>query len=569
MKEIIYVVLSLIPVVCPLSLYGSENTDFDLIIERCSGKSLGEITREGYKSIEREEYDKSLALYAVAISRNPDVLSGDEMREYIKALNNIGYIYLFRRNNPEKAYPYFLKARHMAETTNEYDLLGAILDNIAKVHDDFGDTEKAIELYNLAMDNAVKSDTKVSDVIQLMVLNDMVNCAMANDMVEKIGPGLEKFNTLPEYPIPMGKYSRMMSHALQMLLKNDNSEATAIIKNAEQYIDDRVDRARYVTDHNLTLANLYHIRHMEDSARIYLDRALKNSIDNKQIDRLPRIYRGMAVVESALGDSLEASRMKLMAYEIEEQLYSTKMYAYLNTLEATQKIDFLNIRLMEADIRHSHRVAIIWILVVAMAIIVSLSVVIFTRNRYLSESMRQLVSRHQASISREEAATRMRHEYEKTISRLQYELERYVRREDEPEAGSENESTTREQKRMVLPVDDKERLRIIGEVNDIFSKSDGIYDPHFSLEHLAELVDTKPRYLSALLNDTIGKSFNIMLAEARVKKACSLLLSPDFQKTKTIESIAAEVGYRSRTSFTSVFKKITGVTPLQYLSKAT
>ncbi len=569
---VILIILSLLLVISPLSASADEKVDYDSIVRNNSKKSLAELNKLGYERLEYNEYDKALAYYTLAISKHNGIFDGNDMREYIKALNNIGYIFLFGRSNPEKAYPYLLRARSLAEKAGEDDLLAAILDNIAKVHDDFGDSDKAIDLYNLAMTYAAKSDTGVSHVIQLMVLNDMVNCAMVHNVVDKIGPSLDKFNSLPEYSIPMGKYSKMMCRALQLLLKGEINEATSVIKGAEKFIDGRMDSARYVTDHRLNMANLYHIRGMDDSARIYLDKALRNSVDHNLPDRLPRIYRGMAMVEDACGDSVESKRMKLLAYEANEKLHSSKMYAYLNTLDATRQIDDLNVKLTEADIRHSHRVTVIWILVVAIAIIVSLLVYIFIRNRRLSASLRELVSRHQASISAEEANTRLRHEYENTISALQKELEKCSIAEDTlgslPGQG-DTESDQAEQKRLVLPVDDKERLRIIGVVNDIFDRSAEIYDPNFSLELLSELAGTKSRYLSALLNDTFGKSFSVLLAEARVRKACSLLLSPEFRKTKTIESIATEVGYRSRTSFTYVFKKITGVTPLQYVSNAT
>lgn len=547
---------------CVLPMVADVAPSYDSIVERNAGKGLAELTRLGYRSLELGRYDEALALYMLATSKGDDSLTGADMREYIKVYNNIGYIYLFDRNNPERAYPYFLHARRLAEATGEDDLLGAIFDNIAKIHDDFGDADKAIDMYNLAMTHAARADTEVSAPIQLMVLNDMVNCAMANDMTDRIGASLDIFAGLPEYSIPMGRYSKEMCRALQQLLQGRIREATYVADHAGRYIDSKVDSARYVTDHNLTMANIYHMRGMEDSARIYLDRALVVAERHQLSDRLPRIYRGMSVVEGARGDSVLSRKLRLLAYESDERLHSSKMYAALNTLEATQQIDDLNVRLRESDIRHSHRVTVIWILVVAIVLVGSLLTYIFIRNRHLAASHRELVARHRESLRAEVANARLRHEYEDTIAALRRDLEqcRTVQSDGDDAAGS--------QRRITLPVDDKERLRIIGLVNDIFEKSDEVYDSDFSLERLAELADTKPRYLSALLNDTMGKSFSVLLAEARVRQGCALLLSPEFKKTKTIESIAVEVGYRSRTHFTSVFKKITGVTPLQYVAMA-
>lgn len=537
----------------------AENDASDL-----SGFSLKELTRQGYKSLEQSDYDAALKYYMAAISAGNDRLTGKEMREYIKVLNNVGYIYLFDRCNPEGAYPYLIHARELAEKAGENDLLGAVLDNMAKVHDDFGDAEKAIEFYNQAMAHAAQSTTEVSGTIQLMVFNDMVNCAMAHDMVDRIGPSLEIFAMLPEYTIPMGKYSRNMCRALQLLIRGNIEEATSLAKESERYIDSKVDHARYVSGHNITMANLYHMRGMQDSAMICLKRALDNSRGYRLTDLMPRIYKGMAKVEESRGDSLESRRLRLMAYETDESIHSSKQYATLNNIEATQRIDALNVMLREAEIRHSHRVTMIWVLSVGLALIAILLVYITIRNQRLAASLRELVARHKASISAEELNDRLRREYETEILHLRQELEK-----KSLSSGGYKTDDMSAPRRSPIPIDDKERLRIVGKVKDIFDRSQEIYDPDFSLERLAELSGTKARYLSQLINDTIGKSFSMMLAEARIKHACKLMLSPDFKKTKTIESIAGEVGYRSRTHFSSVFKKITGVTPLQYVAMST
>lgn len=555
-KDIILFILLLL---LSSTVFAGVRSRYDSIVDENRGKSLTYLTRIGYQNLEKEAYGDALALYMLAASKGDEFLKGEEMRSYIKAFNNIGYIYIFDYYNPERAYPYLLRARQLAEKAGEDDLLGAILDNIAKVHDDFGDSQKAIEIYNLAMSYATKESSKVGKVIQLMVINDLINCAMAHNKVKEISPSLDEFAKLPEYDIPMGKYSKMMCQGLQSLLEGNINEATTIIKQAGDFIDAKVDSARYVTDHNLSLANLYYIRGMGDSARLYLNQALETATNFKLPDRLPRIYKGIAIVEKSRGDSLESQKMRLLAYEADEQIHSPKLYASLNTLDASRKIDDLNVKLMEADIRHAHRVTVIWILTVAIVLVAILLTCIFIRNRHLSSTLRELVARHKASIEAEEVNARLRHEYEETIAILRDELKK------EEKSTSDVEETKNAQKRLALPVDDEERLCIIGKVKDIFTQSSDIYEPDFSLERLADLTDTKPRYLSALLNDTIGKSFSVLLAEARIRYACTLLLSPEFKKTMTIESIAIEVGYRSRTHFTSVFKKITGVTPLQYV----
>ncbi len=310
---------------------------------------------------------------------------------------------------------------------------------------------------------------------------------------------------------------------------------------AGNFIDANQDSIRYVVDHALTLANLYNKRHLTDSARMILDSALQLAVASNMDDRLPRIYRGLGVVAQTHGDSITAQRMWLRAYEENEKLHSGRVFNNIKIAETNAEVDKLNLLIAEERMHHAYRLTVIWILSVASALVVILLLYILQRNRRLSRSHHDLVERHKASVKAEEINARIRKEYEETISMLKSRLES-------------------------MPVDEEERLRIIGAVGEVFAESHQIFDNAFSITQLADIVGTKPRYLSTLLNESLDKSFSDLLAEARVKNACSMLLSPEFKKTLTIEAIAEKVGYKSRTHFTSVFKKITGVTPLQYIA---
>lgn len=83
----------------------------------------------------------------------------------------------------------------------------------------------------------------------------------------------------------------------------------------------------------------------------------------------------------------------------------------------------------------------------------------------------------------------------------------------------------------------------------------------FSLPDLAEKVGTTVHVLSQVINSGLGKSFFEMTAEYRVEEAKSLLIR---QKNIKVEEIAEQVGYNSKSSFNTAFKKITGVTPSEF-----
>lgn len=87
----------------------------------------------------------------------------------------------------------------------------------------------------------------------------------------------------------------------------------------------------------------------------------------------------------------------------------------------------------------------------------------------------------------------------------------------------------------------------------------------FSLPSLASSLGTTVHLLSQSINDGLKKSFFEMVAEYRVEEAKALLKSPGHRHLK-IEEIAEMVGYSSKSSFNTAFKKTTGRTPSEFKS---
>lgn len=85
----------------------------------------------------------------------------------------------------------------------------------------------------------------------------------------------------------------------------------------------------------------------------------------------------------------------------------------------------------------------------------------------------------------------------------------------------------------------------------------------FSLPDLAQRLGTSIHTLSQAINDGLGKSFFEMVAGYRIEEAKKLLRD---QPNIKIEEIAEQVGYNSKSSFNTVFKKLTGATPSEFRS---
>ncbi|WP_188459811.1 helix-turn-helix domain-containing protein [Marivirga lumbricoides] len=88
-------------------------------------------------------------------------------------------------------------------------------------------------------------------------------------------------------------------------------------------------------------------------------------------------------------------------------------------------------------------------------------------------------------------------------------------------------------------------------------------DPSISIQDLSDKIDMPARELSVLINHKIGLHFFDYINSYRIKKATALLKDPD-KKAFTVLEILYEVGFNSKSSFNTAFKKHTGTTPTQY-----
>lgn len=199
--------------------------------------------------------------------------------------------------------------------------------------------------------------------------------------------------------------------------------------------------------------------------------------------------------------------------------------AGLHFLDEFQKIDE-EMQLM-AEKRETERTAmkILAVGIVALAVFLA---ILFHKNSQLNKSNRELYRKNKDLLRLEEENRQQRMKY----------------------SGS------------TLTDDAKEQL--LTRIREVFDNAETICSEDFSLDRLAALVDSKPKYVSQTINELYGQTFTNTLTEARVKEACRRLNDIANYGHFTIESIAAGVGFKSRANFVTNFKRITGLTPSGY-----
>jgi AraC-like DNA-binding protein len=106
----------------------------------------------------------------------------------------------------------------------------------------------------------------------------------------------------------------------------------------------------------------------------------------------------------------------------------------------------------------------------------------------------------------------------------------------------------------------------LGEIEQltIYMETEKPYlNPSLSIRSLSEEIQMNSRELSVLINQHLKQHFFDFVNEYRIEEAKLILKNPE-KKEFTILEILYEVGFNSKSSFNTAFKKHTGLTPTQF-----
>ena len=88
-------------------------------------------------------------------------------------------------------------------------------------------------------------------------------------------------------------------------------------------------------------------------------------------------------------------------------------------------------------------------------------------------------------------------------------------------------------------------------------------NPHLALRELSNDLNMPSYIVTKALNEVLGVNFYDLVNRYRVEEAKQLLTNPMYDRF-TILRVASDAGFNSKTTFNSVFRKFTGVTPSYY-----
>jgi AraC-like DNA-binding protein len=298
-----------------------------------------------------------------------------------------------------------------------------------------------------------------------------------------------------------------------------------------------IDAYNYVYHSSIRLADCYLKMNKNDSAKIYLQNAIRldKTMDNenrsvdlyKQLSNVCIKMQDHAAAVAYLDSSYikytqlitETNDDKLAQLRIESDYYIHR--TRINELVSNNKIE-----------KEKSKQLIIMVICALIALAITIFSVIIIRKR-LKQVRESYVNLVKKNIE---------------LDKLNHQLHEC---EIRPTRKIKHENIKNED--LII-----QKLKKLLHTDEVFK------NPDLSLSSLAEVLETNTSYLSAIVNNHFNCNLKSLLNKHRIDKARKMLVSEEF-KHYSMEGIANEVGFKSRSGFYQTFKTVTGLTPTLYI----
>lgn len=114
-----------------------------------------------------------------------------------------------------------------------------------------------------------------------------------------------------------------------------------------------------------------------------------------------------------------------------------------------------------------------------------------------------------------------------------------------------------------ISVDDSKSNELFTSIDDLVESEKLYLKFDVSIHELGERLEMNSKYLSQAINNQDGLNFNRFINTKRVRYASTLIQDEQFNNY-SLEGIAKESGFRSKSTFNTTFKGLMGCTPSEY-----
>ncbi len=500
--------------------------------------------------------DTALMCYTIVANRYEASLSREQQVMCKDANMRLWSIYFYDFYDYPKCFDCLTRALEIAtdagiEDANIYLGFGCMYQTISEECKDYELGTTAFKYYQKALETGLKThDDEHTD----MACTDVLSMAYAQGGLDQINGVWSNYLQLPEdnKTQVLRRYNKLLFQALKSIEQKQFDKAIALYDKQLQLIDTtQYSRLIYFT--HVEKAKVHAMQGDYRSAIDALKQSERIAVDLEMKDCKLEVYGMLARYYQQLGDHHAREHYYNQYTMLKDTLTNYQQLASVSEMEFRNELKGVEQEM--TDIKR-HREVMSYVTLVSLAFLLVLLVLLYLmyrKNGELTRSNQSLYQKNVEMLRAEEEERRMRRQLQEKETAVASAIAELPSSpvDDEPKYKSSH-----------LSADDKQQL--LSQIIEVMDTSEEIYSPDFSLERLAMLAGSKYKYVSQVINEYYEQNFNNFLNSYRIKEACKRMGDLENYGNYTIEAISESVGFKSRSTFVTSFKRITGLTPSQY-----
>lgn len=391
---------------------------------------------------------------------------------------------------------------------------------------------------------------------ELAVLNFTNLCAIELDDLtpRRLPADMRKFaeTAIPDTTNGLD-YALGMYYGLRAAVAGNLPEARREIRKVSDKVDARYSRERYEYAYYAFMAKTFRQQQQWDSVLFY-NRKIESLVQKYAMpDVRPDSFKDISEALGRLSDDagMEAYRVKYL--KAKDSLLSIGHLNEVGNMRLLDRIDSSAQELKDMQQKQDRERRWLITAIAAIVLISLIAVILITANRRLRQKNEALYNSNKQLIESEDKRRRENLLAEEKASAAA------------PQADGAPPSPAAPHS---SHLDENRRNEIIRKIEEVFDNPSLYCSPDFSLSDLVKACGSNTRYVSQAINEHYGHSFSQLLSDSRVKEACRRIDNDPAFVRLTVEAISAEMGFKSRVTFLTNFKRVTGLTPSQYIAIA-
>lgn len=458
-----------------------------------------------------------------------------------------------------------LTGMRISEDNNFKGLLSALYAIAGAIYNSYNDKEVALQCYKKALELSTETGEKG---VETMVLMDITGVYAFQGNVKMADHYLQKMLSMDCYDSVMINYFMHLATGYIQEAKNNNQLAQenfhATINHALRY----KMAPRYTAASYTALARNYAKNGTPDSAIHYYEQS--NAYCKKNSVHVTQRANTKALIElySQMGNHSKVNELRQQYSILQDSILDIDEFTKFKNEQIVHELNSQFDKIMNltesAEIQaikiRQHR----WMIStsgIGIVIIASMLMVVYRQKKKTQEAYHSLYQRNLEILRQYNELQQAKEIYEAAIR------QRHNDTDGETETPPMSQDTSKLAS-STYKLKDDQRNNLLEAINNVMQDSNNFCQPEFSLEKLANMVNSNSHYVSQIINETFSKNFRTYVNEFRIREASYRLLNSKEYGNYTIKAIGESVGFKSYSNFTDTFRKITGMTPSIFIKMA-